>query len=104
MGSKEFTLLTVWQEAHRVRLAVFTATNKPPLARIFRWASQMQSAAHSIPANIAEGFGRRHPKDKARGRAQGPADLHSGPGVLEGQPPRSEHARGSLQDAPQPDR
>ena len=66
MGSKEFTQLIVWQKAHRVRLAVFTATDKPPLARMFRLASQMQSAAHSIPANVAEGFGRRHPKDKAR--------------------------------------
>jgi len=66
MGSQDFSQLTVWQKAHQVRLAVFTATEKPPLARMFRLIDQMQAAALSVPSNIAEGFGRRHPKDKAK--------------------------------------
>jgi len=66
MGSKEFTQLTVWQKAHQVRIAVFDATEKPPLSRMYRLIDQMQTAAQSVPGNIAEGFGRRLPKDKAR--------------------------------------
>lgn len=66
MGSNEFTQLIAWQKAHQIRLAVYSATEKPPLARMFRLMDQMQSAALSVPSNIAEGFGRRHPKDKAK--------------------------------------
>lgn len=66
MGSKEFTHLIVWQKAHRVRLGVYGATERPPLSRMFRLVDQMQTAAQSIPGNIAEGFGRRLPRDKAR--------------------------------------
>ena len=66
MGSQEFTQLIVWQKAHQVRLAVFDATEKLPLSRMFRLVDQMQTAAQSVPGNIAEGFGRRLPKDKAR--------------------------------------
>ena len=66
MGSKEFSQLIVWQKAHQVRLAVYDATEKPPLSRMFRLVDQMQTAALSILGNIAEGFGRRHPKDKAK--------------------------------------
>ena len=66
MGSKDFTQLIVWQKAHQVRLAVFDATEKLPLSRMFRLVDQMQSAAQSVPGNIAEGFGRRMPRDKAR--------------------------------------
>jgi four helix bundle protein len=76
MGSKEFTHLIVWQKAHQVRMAVFETTEKPPISRMFRLASQMQGAALSVPGNIAEGFGRRHARDKAHfyTMAKGSAD------------------------------
>jgi len=76
VGSSNFTQLIVWQKAHQVRLAVFDVTERPPLSRMFLLMDQMQSAALSVPGNIAEGFGRRHPKDKARfyAFAKGSAD------------------------------
>jgi four helix bundle protein len=66
MGSTDFTQLIVWQKAHQVRIAFFGGTEKPPLSRMYRLVDQMQTAAQSVPGNIAEGFGRRQPKDKAR--------------------------------------
>jgi four helix bundle protein len=66
MGSREFTQLTVWQKAHGVRLEVFRVTDRFPPSQQYRLTAQMQTAALSIPANIAEGFGRRQPRDKAR--------------------------------------
>jgi len=66
MGTTSFTQLIVWQKAHQVRLAVFDATEKPPLSRMFRLIGQMQTAALSVPGNIAEGYGRRQPRDKAK--------------------------------------
>lgn len=66
MGSTSFTQLIVWQKANEVRLKVFDASDTFPPSQQYRLTAQMQTAALSIPANIAEGFGRRHPKDKAR--------------------------------------
>lgn len=66
MEESNFTHLIVWQKAHAVRLAVFAATEKFPAAQLYRLTAQMQTAALSVPGNIAEGYGRRHPKDKAK--------------------------------------
>jgi four helix bundle protein len=66
MGSKEFTQLIVWQKAHWVRLEVFRVTDTFPPSQNYRLTAQMQTAALSVPGNIAEGFGRRHPRDKAK--------------------------------------
>jgi four helix bundle protein len=66
MGSTEFTQLTGWQKAHGVRCEVFRVSDSFPPAQSYRLTAQMQTAALSVPANIAEGFGRRHPKDKAK--------------------------------------
>lgn len=66
VGSKEFTQLIVWQKAHEVRLEVSRVSDAFPPSQAYRLTAQMQTAALSIPGNIAEGFGRRHPKDKAK--------------------------------------
>ena len=66
MGSKSFTDLIVWQRADQVRNLVFDATELFPAEQRYELARQMQTAAHSIAANIAEGFGRRRPRDKAQ--------------------------------------
>jgi four helix bundle protein len=76
MASESFTQLIVWQKAREVRLAVYDATEKFPASQMYRLTHQMQTAALSIPGNIAEGFGRRHRRDKAKfyAIAKGSAD------------------------------
>ena len=65
MGSTSFTQLIVWQRACEVRQLVFDASEQFPVHQGYRLTAQMQTPALSIPANIAEGFGRRQPRDKA---------------------------------------
>ena len=66
MGTTSFTQLNVWKKAHEVALAVYKATQKYPSEERFGLCSQMRNAAVSIASNIAEGYGRRSPRDKAR--------------------------------------
>ena len=66
MGLERFEQLKVWQESHRLVLRVYAATAKLPREERFGLVSQMRRAAITIPANIAEGFKRRGPKEKAR--------------------------------------
>ena len=61
-----FTQLDVWKKAHEAVLAVYILTRKFPADERFGLSIQMRRAASSIPANIAEGYGRRAAKDKAR--------------------------------------
>jgi len=65
MGSLSFTDLDVWKRAHQVTLAVYKATQSFPREERYGLTSQIRKAAYSIPANVAEGFGRRAPRDKA---------------------------------------
>jgi 23S rRNA-intervening sequence protein len=43
---QDFTDLRVWQEAHKLALAVYTFTKKFPKEEIFALTSQMRRAAH----------------------------------------------------------
>lgn len=63
---KNFYDLKVWQDAHKLVVDVYKATSNFPSEEKFGVISQMQRAASSITANIAEGFGRFHYKDKVR--------------------------------------
>lgn len=65
MGSLSFTELDVWKRAHQATLAVYRITKSFPSDERFGLTQQMRKAAVSIPANIAEGFGRRQARDKA---------------------------------------
>ncbi len=56
MGIEKFEQLDVWQEAHSLVLHVYRITSTMPSDQRFGLISQMQRAAVSIPANIAEGF------------------------------------------------
>ena len=66
MATHCFTQLDVWKKAHQVTLSVHRITETLPARERFHLASQMWRAAVSVPANIAEGYGRRRPPDKAR--------------------------------------
>jgi len=60
---KSFKDLEVWKRAHSVVLEVYRLTNPFPRSEQFGVVSQLRRAAYSIPANIAEGFGRRSTKE-----------------------------------------
>ena len=60
---KSFRDLEVWRRAHGVVLEVYKLTNPFPRSEQFGVVSQLRRAAYSIPANIAEGYGRRSTKE-----------------------------------------
>ena len=64
--AKTFRDLIVWQKAHEFVLAVYRFTEGFPRHELYGLSAQMQRAAVSIPANIAEGFRKRGKPDKAR--------------------------------------
>ncbi len=64
--AKTFRDLVVWRKAHEFVLAVYRFTTGFPKHETYGLVGQMRRAAVSIPANIAEGFGKRGKADKAR--------------------------------------
>jgi len=55
---KDFHALKVWEKAHTLTLAIYMSTKNFPGQEMYALTSQIQRAAVSIPANIAEGCGR----------------------------------------------
>lgn len=55
--------LIVWQKSYELVKVVYGISEKLPEKEAYGLRSQMQRSAVSIPSNIAEGFGRRTPKD-----------------------------------------
>jgi four helix bundle protein len=64
--ARTFKDLLVWQKAHQLALAIYRLTASFPKQEMFGLTCQMQRAAVSVAANIAEGFKRRGKPDKAR--------------------------------------
>jgi four helix bundle protein len=60
---KSFKELTVWQEAMNLVEMVYQQTINLPKTEMYGLTSQIRRAAVSIPANIAEGNGRRSRKE-----------------------------------------
>jgi four helix bundle protein len=58
--------LRVWEEAHRLTLAIYAVTNGFPRDERFGLTSQVRRASASIAANLAEGCGRRSDGEMAR--------------------------------------
>ena len=66
MKVKSFEDLTVWQEAHKLTLEIYTLTAKFPGAEKYGIVSQLRRSSSSVPANIAEGFGRATTRELLR--------------------------------------
>ena len=64
--ARSFRDLRAWQKAHEFVLAVYAYSDSFPEREKFGLAHQLRRAAVSIPANIAEGFGKRSSAEKAR--------------------------------------
>jgi len=57
---QDYRDLEVWQKALQVAKKVYLLTKEFPQAELYGLTSQMRRAATSVPANIAEGWGRRY--------------------------------------------
>ena len=66
MKIEKFTDLTVWQKAHELTLLVYKLTGAFPDRERFGIVAQIRRSAASVPANIAEGFGRRTTRELLR--------------------------------------
>ena len=61
-----FEKLEVWQLAKSLAVKIYTITNSFPATERYGIVSQINRAAFSVPANIAEGSSRIGSKDKSR--------------------------------------
>ena len=60
---KSYKDLEVWRKAMDMVVMCYQATKSFPRSELYGLASQLQRAAVSIPANIAEGRERKHSKE-----------------------------------------
>jgi four helix bundle protein len=66
IAMRNFKDLRVWDEAHKLTLSVYKATQGFPREERFGLTSQLRRASASIAANLAEGCGRRSDVEMAR--------------------------------------
>lgn len=65
MGAKTYRDLDAWQLADDLRAAVIALTANRPASRDFKFCDGIRDAAGSVCRNLAEGFGRRRPREFA---------------------------------------
>jgi four helix bundle protein len=63
---KTFEDLEVWQKGKALTLRIYEIAAHFPKDEVYGITSQVKRAALSVPANVAEGFGRYHFLDKAK--------------------------------------
>ncbi|MBI1854633.1 MAG: four helix bundle protein, partial [Chloroflexi bacterium] len=63
---KDFRQLKVWEKSHALTLAIYKATEQFPKQELYALTNQIQRAAVSVPANIAEGCGKNTDAELAR--------------------------------------
>src|SRR5262245_48278962 len=66
MAVKSYRDLLVWQKAMNLVVESYRLANQLPKSELYGLTSQIQRAAISVPANIAEGHGRDHLGDYLR--------------------------------------
>jgi four helix bundle protein len=59
MTMQDFRRLDVWRRSHEFVLRVYSLSKQLPIDERYGLTSQIRRAAGSIPANIAEGCGRK---------------------------------------------
>ena len=64
MGYLSFEDMAVWRKAMDLATRIFYLTENLPRREDYGLTSQIRRSALSITGNIAEGFGRKHTKDK----------------------------------------
>ena len=63
IGMKSYKELDVWQKAVSLAIDIYKIAEKFPHSEKFGLTSQIQRAVTSVPANIAEGWGRGSTKE-----------------------------------------
>lgn len=58
--------LEIWKEANKLCIEIYKITEDFPKKETYGLIDQMRRAASSVGANIAEGFGRYHYKEKIK--------------------------------------
>ena len=66
MKIRTFSELTVWQRSHKLTLLIYKLTAEFPRSERFGFVSQLRRSSASVPANIAQGFGRRTTRELLR--------------------------------------
>jgi four helix bundle protein len=62
-GARGFRTLMAWKKAYELTIEVYRLSKKFPKEEIYGLTSQLQRAAVSVPANVAEGYERNHRKE-----------------------------------------
>lgn len=66
MRFNSFEELEVWKKAKEFRIRISSVTKSFPKEEKYRLTNQIIRASRSVPANIAEGFGRFHHQENIR--------------------------------------
>jgi len=66
MEYNSFEDMPVWQKAMELAVNIFNLTEKLARKEDFGLTAQIRDSGLSVPGNIAEGFGRKHTKDKLK--------------------------------------
>src|SRR3989338_7962019 len=57
---RSFKDLEVYQDGFNLAMDIFKLTQEFPREELYSLATQMRNASRSVPANIAEGWAKRH--------------------------------------------
>jgi four helix bundle protein len=66
MRYNSFEEMPVWQKAMDLAVKIFNLTETLPRKEDYGLTSQIRNSALSVSGNIAEGFGRKHTRDKLK--------------------------------------